>query len=493
MKQTTRSLLTTLVVLVVAGAIGGAALWVTRDTEKKAQQKEKSAKLFDGFDKAKARKIKLLRDGKLVAALTRADAGAPWKIAEPVAADTDATTVDTMLNAVGDFKQKSDLGDADLKQYGLDHPNTVVTVTMDDGKEQTLEIGETNPFDSSVYVRKAAEKTVRIADGWEKAPFEKQLLDLRDKRVLHLDDSADVRRIEVAGTSPAYKLEKEGTSWKLLAPQQGAADASTADRVASVLKSLRATAIPAERAEGGALKQYGLSPAKITVQLTVAAPGGKDTYRRTLLLGQPVASRGHHQDGVPTANVKTYAKRDDAPTVFEVDQQILKDLQKDVFDLQDKSLVHANREDVKKIVFEQPGSPRIVVERKREQPKDGGFADETFTVLEPKQGPAKKWKVSGALYSITGLRASAFAAKPDASAFNQARTISLLGDGDKVLAAVRIGAETKNGKRRYASSDAQRRVAEIEKSTADDLPKTVDDVLEAPPAPDAGPSSQASK
>jgi Domain of unknown function (DUF4340) len=486
MKQTTRSLFTTLVVLVVAAAIGGAALWVTRDTEKKAQQKEKSAKLFDGFDKTKARRIKLLRDGKLVATLTRADASAPWKVAEPVAADADTTIVDTMLNAVGDFKQKSDLGEADPKQYGLDHPNTVVTVGLDDGKEQTLEIGETNPFDSSVYVRKGGEKTVRIADGWEKAPFEKQLLDLRDKRVLHLDDSAEVRRIEVAGTSPAYKLEKDGTSWKLVAPQQGAADASTADRVASALKALRATAIPAESAEGAALKQYGLSPAKITVQVTVAAAGGKDTYRRTLLLGQPAPQKG-------SVAVKTYAKRDDAPTVFEVDQQILKDLQKDLFDLQDKSLVHVNREDVKKIIFEQPGSPRIVVERKKEQPKDGGFADETFSVLEPKQGPAKKWKLSSALYSITGLRASAFAAKPDPAAFNQARTISLLGDGDKVLATVRIGAETKDGKRRYASSDALGRVAEIEKSTADDLPKTLDDVLEPAPAPDAGPASRAAK
>jgi hypothetical protein len=290
----------------------------------------------------------------------------------------------------------------------------------------------------------------------------------------------------VVGTSPAYKLEKDGTSWKLLAPQQGAADASTADRVATVLKSLRATAIAAENAEGAALKQYGLSPAKVTVQLTVAAPGGKDTYRRTLLLGQPAPKKA-------SVAVKTYAKRDDAATVFEVDQQILKDLQKEPFDLQDKSLVHANREDVKKIVFEQPGSPRIVVERKREQPKDGGFADETFTVLEPKQGPAKKWKLSSALYSITGLRASAFAAKPDAAAFNQARTISLLGDGDKVLATVRIGAETKDGKRRYASSDSLGRVAEIEKTTADDLPKMLDDVLEPPPAPDAGPASQAKK
>jgi len=488
MKQTTKSLVTTLGVLALAAAIGGAALWVTRDTEKKAEQKEKSAKLFDGLDKAKVRQVKLVSAGKLVALVTRADASAPWKIVEPVAADADASSVDAVVNGVADFKQKSDLGEADPKQYGLDRPNLVVSVKTEDGKERSVEFGESNPFDSSIYVRRDGEKTVRIADGFTKSPFEKQLLDLRDQRVLHLDDTAEVRRVEVAGTAPGYTLEKDGASWKMLAPQKDAADTATADRVVTALKSLRATAIAAESATGAALKQYGLSPAKITVQLAVAAAGGKDNYRRTLLVGQPAPEKG-------SVAVKTYAKRDDAPTVFEVDQQIVKDLKKDLFDLQDKALAHANREDIRKIVLEQPGSPKMVVERKKEQPKDGGFADESFTVLEPKQGPAKKGKISGALYSITGLRAAAFASKPDSKAFEQARTITLLGDGDKVLAKVRIGALTKDGKRRYASSDAQPRVAEIEKAIADDLPKSLDDLLEPPPAatPDAGSPTQAAK
>ena len=486
MKQTTKSLVTTLGVLAAAAAIGGAAVWVTRDAEKKTEQKEKSAKLFDGLDKAKVRQVRLVRDGKVVAVVTRGDASAAWKIAEPVAADADASTVDALVSGVADFKQKSELGEADAKQYGLEQPVIFVLVKTEDGKDQALEIGETNPFDSSMYVRKAGEKTVRIAEGWAKAPFEKQLVDLRDKRVLHLDETAEVRRIEVAGTAPAYTLEKDGAAWKMSAPQKEKADTATADRVATALKSLRATSIAADSADGAALKQYGLSPAKITVQVTVAA--GKDGYRKTLLLGEPAPQKG-------SVAVKAYAKRDDAPTVFEVDPQILKDLQKNLVDLQDKTLVQANRGDVRKIVLEQPGSPKIVVERKKEQPKDGGVADETFTVLEPKQGPAKKWKISSALYSITGLRAAAFAPKPDAKAFDQARTVTLLGDGDKVLAKVRIGALTKDGNRRYASSDGQPRIAEVDKGTVEDLPKSLDELLEPPAAatPDAASPTRAAK
>jgi len=113
MKQTTKSLVTTLGVLAAAAAIGGAALWVTRDTEKKAEQKEKSAKPFEGLDKAKVRQVKHVRDGKLVAVVTRADATAPWKLAQPVAAEADPSAVDALVNGVADFKQKSELGEAD--------------------------------------------------------------------------------------------------------------------------------------------------------------------------------------------------------------------------------------------------------------------------------------------------------------------------------------------------------------------------------------------
>src|SRR5262245_63699976 len=100
MKQTTKSLATTLGVLLLAAAIGGVAMWVTRDTEKKAEQKEKSAKLFDGLDKSKVRQVRLTSGGKLIAVLARADGSSPWKIAEPVAAEAETATVDALLNGL---------------------------------------------------------------------------------------------------------------------------------------------------------------------------------------------------------------------------------------------------------------------------------------------------------------------------------------------------------------------------------------------------------
>jgi len=490
MKQTSKSLVTTLGFLVVAGAIAGAAFWVQKDVTKEETKKEKAAKVFDGLDRTKVREIRVTKEGKLLAAATRPDDKASWKLVDPIQADADATQIDAMVTAIADLRQKSDIGEGDLKQYGFDPPRIAATLKLDDGKEQSLEIGETNPFDNTIYVRKGGEKTVRVADGWAKSPFEKTLLDLRDKRVVHLDDGTEIRRIEVSGTKPPYTLAKDGTAWKVLAPQPGPGDSGTADRIGSALRNLRATGIAAESADAKALKQYGLAPPKVEVRLSVAPAGGKESFRRVILLGQPAPTAG-------SVAVKTYAKRDDSPAVFEVDGQILKDLAKDLFDLQDKSLVHVDRETVRKIVFEQPSAPKIVVARKKDQAPDAGFADETFTVVEPKEAPAKKWKVSSALYSITGLRAASFGGKLEKNEpkLGLSRTVTLLGDGDKVLARVRIGAETKDGKRRYVAVDGEPRYAEVEKVSVDDLPKTLDDVLEPPPAPsgaDGGTKLQAS-
>jgi hypothetical protein len=468
MKQTTKTLLGLLALLIVAGAVGGAAIWAGKDEEKKAEAKEKSEKLFD-FDKAHAKSLRLEKEGKLVAALAKDDKG--WKIAQPVQAEGDDQAVDGVLTSLTGLKQKKDLGEEkDAKAYGLEAPKLFVSVKLDDGKEQGLQLGIDNSFDNTAYVRRLGDPTIRIIDGYSKSSFDKPLFDLRNKKVAHLEDSAEVKRVEVSGVKTPYLLEKDGANWKLGA---GPADSAAADRVVSAVKQLRATAIAAEKADK--LATYGLDKPKATAKLSIGA--GKDTYTRTVLVGQA-------KGGAVTQ--KTYAKRDDSPVVYEVDAQILKDLEKDLFDLQDKTLVHADREAIRKFIFE-GAEGKIEVARSKPALPDGGSADEQYAVVKPSQGPAKKWKMSSASYSITSLKAAAFDGPVPKDlakvGLDKPKTVTLLGDGDKVLARVRVGAE-KDGKR-YVLADGVDKLARVEKGTVDDWPWTLADVLETP-APDAG-------
>jgi len=467
MKQTWKTLLGLLALLIVAVAVGGIAVWAGKSEEKKAEAKEKSEKLFD-FDKAQAKELRLSRDGQVVARVVKGEKG--WRLAQPVEAEADDGAVDALLGSLSSLKEKKELeGEKDLKQYGLDKPKLEAAVKLADGKEQGLQIGVDNTFDNTLYAKKLDDGTVRVIDSWNKTSLEKSAFDLRDKKVAHLEDSAEVKRVEVLGVKSPYTLEKgEGTSWKV---NGGQGDGPAADRIASVLKSLRATGVAAEKA--GSLKDYGLDKPKATVKLTAAA--GKETEARTLLFGQA-------KSGAVT--LKTYAKREDSPTVYEVDKQILADLEKEPFDLQNKELVHLDREAVRKAVFESP-TGKVEIARTKSAAPDGGVGDEVFAVVAPKQGPAKKWKISSALYAIGSLRATSFEGPVPAAkdlgryGLDKPKTATLLGEGDKLLARIRIGAE-KDGKR-YALSDGFDKLVRVEKTTVDDWPWTAADALETPP------------
>jgi hypothetical protein len=474
MKQVHKSLLTMLALLVVAGAIALAAAWAGRDEEKKAEAKEKSEKLFD-FDKAQVKSLRLAKGGKPTAALAKQEKG--WKLTEPVQAEADDQAVSSLIDQLAALKQKKDLGEEkDAKAYGLDAPRLAVSVVLDGGKEQGLEVGTDNTFDGTIYLRKLGDPVIRVADGSVKSSFDKSLFDLRDKRVAHLDDAAEVRRVEVGGVKSPYVLEKDGTAWKL---GGAAADSAAADRVVSAVKGLKATGIAAEKAEG--LGQYGLDKPKVTVKLGVGAPGGKDTLARTVVFGQPGPGKG-------SVAVKTYARRDDSPAVFEVDNQILKDLDKEPFDLQDKQLVHLDRQVVRKVIFEGPAG-KVEVARSTPALPDGGTGEEQFAVVAPQAGPAKKWKLSSALYSLASLRAAAFdgAVPKDLAKYglDKPKTVTVFGDGEKVLARVRVGAEKDN--KRYVLSEGVDKLARVEAGTISDWPWTAADALEPPPAsPDGG-------
>ncbi|HXN81732.1 MAG TPA: hypothetical protein VN883_04595, partial [Myxococcales bacterium] len=111
MKQTTRTLVTTLAFLGAAGAVGLGALWVNKDEAKKAEVKEKSSKLFE-IDRAKARGLRLLKAGELVAEVKRADANAPWTIAQPsqlAPAEADEATVSGMVDKLDSIRQKGEV------------------------------------------------------------------------------------------------------------------------------------------------------------------------------------------------------------------------------------------------------------------------------------------------------------------------------------------------------------------------------------------------
>jgi hypothetical protein len=461
MKQTTKTLLGLVVLLVVALGIGGVALRTGKEEAKKAEAKEKGEKLFD-FDKAHARVLRLSKAGQLVVQVEKGDKG--WRVTQPVQAPGDDSMIDPLLSALSNLKEKKAIeGEKDLKPFGLDKPAMEISLKLDDGKEQAVQLGGENSFDNTLYAKKQGDSTIRVIEAFHKNALDKSAFDLREKRVTNLPEGAEVKRVEVTSVSAPYTLEKDGAGWKVNGQP---ADGSTADAVTTALKNLRATGVAAE--SSSKLSGFGLDKPSAVAKLTAGAE------TRTVRIGQAMG--------------KTYAMRDDSPVVYEVSAQILADVDKQPFDLENKQLFQVDREALRKAIFESP-SGKVEIARAKPEKPDGGVAEEVFTVVAPKQGPARKWKTSSTMYAVSALRAAAFDGPVPAAkdlkkyGLDKPRTVTFLGDGDKVLLHLRIGAE-KDGKR-YALADGFAKLVLVDKAIVDDFPWDVSAALEPPATPQA--------
>jgi hypothetical protein len=244
--------------------------------------------------------------------------------------------------------------------------------------------------------------------------------------------------------------------------------------------------VSADSNEQAVLTQHGLGDPAFTVTATVNGLDGK-IFERKLLVGQTLPL------GMAVA-VKYYAKRDDSPAIFEIDGSIFRDLGRDLFDLEDKSLLSIPRESVAKLEIAAPGQPPLIIARTNPALLDGGVGDEVFTLTAPKTGPARKYKMAGILSSFTQLKAVAHGEPKPADAkglaklgLDSARTVTLFDGGGARLATVHLGAESADKKHVYVWIEGKPDVAQIDPSITSDLPKSADDALEPPPAPIAPP------
>jgi hypothetical protein len=224
--------------------------------------------------------------------------------------------------------------------------------------------------------------------------------------------------------------------------------------------------VPAEDFSLAMKGEFALDPPRLT--LKVDAVNGHEAFTRTILFSP---ARPGVNNGPPVA----YAKRADLPAVYELENLIVGDLDKTPADLADKQLVHARSDDVKKLVFESQGS-KVEISRTKKG------AEDEFAIVAPQPGPANKVRLAAALFSLVNLHASsiegALPKQPGKYGLDKPMVATLVGEGDKVLARIRIGSVNKEGTRRYVTVDGSDKVALVEKAVVEDLPWSASWALE---------------
>jgi len=333
------------------------------------------------FDRKSVSQIDLEFDGDRISVAVD-DSGA-WRIAKPGPYRADAELIADFLDKLNAARAKEFAADSpkSLAPWGLDRPARV-TLWVGRDKERaakTVLFGRRDAAKKGVYVMRAGEPSVMLVgeDLW--TAFPKTAAVLRDKVVLaYAPDRA--ARIELENPQGRVRLEREGSGWKITAPEPLKADPAAVNSLLWAVRDLRAAGFLGETAAD--IPRWIPKP---DVTVRIWEEGAKEP--KTLLVKSSSEMRGKEPMAVA-------AVAGQGPVAL-VRAQALKDLGKTAADLRDRSIFPAfDLRDVKRARVN-AGGKGLLVER-------SGETD--WKTLEPSRGPAREGRVTNLLLTLKALR-----------------------------------------------------------------------------------------
>lgn len=318
------------------------------------------------------------------------DESGKWRLVKPRALRADAELIAEFLDKLEGAKAIEFVDDApkSLQPYGLDKP---ARVTLWIGKDKdrssrTLLVGRPMHEKKAVYVKRDGEPSVFLTAEALWSAFPKTVAALRDKAVVSYAYDK-LAKVEITHGRETLVVEKEGTGWKLTAPEALKADGGAVTQLLWKIRDLRALGF---LAEGAADVPRYLSRPEVTVKLWET--GAKEP--KTLLLQSSSERRG----GEPAA---VAAVQGEGPVVL-VEGKALADLTPGVAALRDRTLLPAFEIGDVKRARVTGGEKPLVVEKSGET---------EWKVIEPSRGSTKEGRVSSLILGLKALRWKEIASK----------------------------------------------------------------------------------
>ncbi|MBI5528716.1 MAG: DUF4340 domain-containing protein [Deltaproteobacteria bacterium] len=465
MKDFTKSILKTFASICVLGGLGAYAYLVEfKKAEEDEKKKDESKKLF-ALKKEDAQSLEVAAKGTVIS-LAKADG--KWRITAPVQTEADQNAADGVAGAFDTLKTErvTEENPANLAQYGLHAPELRVSVKTSGGAELGLKVGMKNEFDNTYYVMRDGDPRVYQAPSSVKHSFDKDLFALRDKRLFFFEKNDEVQKLEVRLEDKAYSAEREGDRWRLRLPADDRADDEEVTKVLNALRSLRATAVAAEKEGEGA--DFGLKVAKVSFSVW---KGPENALQQVVVAKRDAGGKQ-----------KVYARRSGAETVWEIGEQILKDADKKEFDLRFKKVMDFKKDEVRKVVFKSAAEEWTLV-------KGTTDTGEQWEIEAPERAKARPYKMNSVLYNLTNMKAIEFrgggdAARKELGLASPSRRVEVIDGAGKSLGWIEIGDATTSGP--AIMSNVRPQAAIVEKARVDEIPWKYADYKEEPKPPDAG-------
>lgn len=249
-----------------------------------------------------------------------------WSIVAPLQTDADNREVQSLIRALvtGAVTRTVEEQATQLAPYGLEQPVTTLTLTAGT-QQETISIGDSGPLSNTLYALRGSDRHVLLTNLAPKDFVNKSLMTFRRKELLRFVQN-EVERVRL--TYPTTEIviynmakDKPRPSWKIRYPIEAEADQNEVRSLMFRLEDLKALGIIDPGPERETVAKTLTTP---KVKITLHTSTGDQSVR--LYLPNP-------QSGEAIAETTA-----DAP-LYRINPALIKDLTKELFNLQDKRLL----------------------------------------------------------------------------------------------------------------------------------------------------------
>jgi hypothetical protein len=254
-------------------------------------------------------------------------ASGDWQITAPKPFRADQRAVTGLASTVSSLNSERVIEDkaADLQSFGLDQPVLEIDLTAK-GKTQKLLLGTDTPAGGAVYAMVSGDPRLFTVASSTKTSLDKNVNDLRDKRLLPVD-ADKISQIELVRKNSDVEFGRNKADWQILKPKPMRADSIQVDDLVRDLTnakmdlgSVDAKQEASEFGRAGPVATAKVTDESGTQQLQVRK--SKDTY---------------------------YAKSTAVDGAYKIDSGLGKTLEKNVDEFRDKKLFAFGYDDPNKI------------------------------------------------------------------------------------------------------------------------------------------------
>ena len=321
----------TLILLLLAAAIGAGIYFLEIKPGKPRDEKPEESKSAFAFKRDDIDSISITRAGQTV---TLEQKDGKWAISQPVAAQANQSTVDSLVNSITSAKIERSLSPSpdEMKSFGLEDPAVTVEIKLKSGETQTLKLGAKDFSGLSAYAQFGDAKEVALVPAAVLTNADKSLGDLRDKAILGVSQF-DIKSLSITNEHGPLSLAKDGGEWALKKPFEAGTATTEINAFLNEITSAQADDFVTDKADD--LAKYGLDSPKITLTAQL-----NDGSEKTLSVG--MKDENH------------YAKASTRPEIIKISSSFYDKLNIKASELRNKDIFKLDRDNLSKIEIKNP-------------------------------------------------------------------------------------------------------------------------------------------